>query len=142
VNARRQSEKDRTAEELIHRWVSFQMALSDKSKYPAVEFTGFATTVRRYVRLIGRDPMIHREAAKAINGLVDFLKVERHRVPDAIISEASRLESLIFSGYDLHFGWRRATRLIIPRCRNDRTLTNVQASLRPRPTTSPSIYHQ
>jgi len=46
--------------------------------------------------------MIHRDVAKAINGLVDFLKVERRRVPDAVIHEASRLESLLFSGYDPH----------------------------------------
>jgi hypothetical protein len=47
--------------------------------------------------------MIHREVAKAINGLVDFLKVELRRVPDAVINEASRLENLLFSGYDPHF---------------------------------------
>jgi hypothetical protein len=39
-------------------------------------FTAFATSVREYVRVVGHDPMIHREAANAINGLVDFLKVE------------------------------------------------------------------
>ena len=59
--------------------------------------------VRRYVARIGGDPLIHREIASAINGLVDFLKVERRRVPDAVIYEASRLESLLFSGYDPHF---------------------------------------
>jgi hypothetical protein len=50
-----------------------------------------------------RDPLIHREVAKAINALADFLTVERRRVPDSVISEASRLESLLFSGYDPHF---------------------------------------
>jgi len=63
----------------------------------------FATSVRRYVARIGRDPLIHREISSAINGLVDFVKVERRRVPDAVIYEASRLESLLFSGYDPHF---------------------------------------
>ena len=65
--------------------------------------THFATGVRRYVDVIGRDPLIHREIASAINGLVDFLKVERRQVPDSVIYEASRLESLLFSGYDPHF---------------------------------------
>jgi hypothetical protein len=97
------SEKDRFAEEVMDRWVTFQMALSNKRKYPAGEFSAFATSVRGYVRVLGRDPMIHREVAKAINGLVDFLKVELRRVPDAVINEASRLENLLFSGYDPHF---------------------------------------
>ena len=86
----------------MEQWVSFQLALSNKRKYPAGEFNAFATGVRRYVDVIGRDPLIHREIAKAVNGLVDFLKVERRRVPDAIIYEASPLESLLFSGYDPH----------------------------------------
>ena len=87
----------------MDRWVTFQMVLSDKRKYPVPEFTAFAASVREYVRVVGRDSLIHREVAKAINGLVDFLKVERRRVPDAVIYEASRLESLLFSGYDPHF---------------------------------------
>jgi hypothetical protein len=83
---------------------SFQTALSNKRKYPTREFTAFATSVREYVRVVGRDPLIQREIASAINGLVDFLKVERRRVPDAVIHEASRLESPLFSGHDPHFG--------------------------------------
>jgi len=78
------------------------MPLSNKRKYPAAEFTAFATSARRYVQAIGRDPLIHREVVSAINGLVDFLSVERRRVPDSVIYEASRLQSLFFSGYDPH----------------------------------------
>src|SRR5437867_1926003 len=103
MNATHKSEKDRLAEEVMDRWVTFQMALSNKRKYPAGEFTAFAASVRGYVRVVGRDPMVHREVAKPINRLVDFLKVERRRVPDEVIGETSRLESLLFSGYDPHF---------------------------------------
>jgi hypothetical protein len=79
------------------------MALSSKRKYPAGEFAAFAASVREYVQVVACDPLIHRQVAKAINGLVDFLKVERRQVPDTVIYEASRLESLLFSGYDPHF---------------------------------------
>jgi len=103
LNAMHKSEKERLAEEVVDRWVSFQMALSNKRKYPAGEFNAFSTSVRRYVAVIGRDLLIHREIASAINGLVDFLKVERRRVPGAVMYEASGLESLLFSGYDPHF---------------------------------------
>ena len=94
---------EQRAEEVVDRWISFQTALSNKREYPTREFTAFATSVREYVSVLGCDLLIHREVASAINGLVDFLKAERRRVPDAVIYEASRLESLLFSGYDPHF---------------------------------------
>jgi len=42
MNAMQKSEKDRLAEEVVDRWVSFQMALYNKRKYPAGEFNAFA----------------------------------------------------------------------------------------------------
>ena len=72
-------------------------------KYPAAEFMAFAKSARRYAQTIGRDALIHREVVNAVNGLVEFLSVERQRVPDEVASEADRLESLFFSGYDPHF---------------------------------------
>jgi hypothetical protein len=97
------SEKNRLAEEVIELWVSFQMALSSKRKYPAEEFTSSVASARRYLELIGRDPLIHREVVNAMNGLVDFLSVERKRVPGTILYEAERLECLFFAGYDPNF---------------------------------------
>jgi hypothetical protein len=97
------SEKNALAEEVIELWVSFQMALSNKRKYPAAEFTSFVASARKYLESIGRDQLIHREVVNAINGLVDFLRVERKRVPGTILYEAERLESLFFAGYDPYF---------------------------------------
>jgi len=66
MNAMQKSEKDRLAEEVVDRWVSFQMALYNKRKYPAGEFNAFATSVRRYVARIGRDPLfIGREPVRS-----------------------------------------------------------------------------
>ena len=87
-------EKNRLAEEVVELWVSFEMALSNKRKYPAAEFTSFVASARRYLESIGRDPLIHREVVNAINGLADFLSVERKRVPGTILYEAERLECL------------------------------------------------
>jgi hypothetical protein len=97
------SEKDRIAEDVIEEWISFQMALSNKRKYPTEEFNSFASRVRQYVQVVGKDRLIHREVVGAINGLVDFLRVERKRIPDNILAEADRLETLVFAGYDPHF---------------------------------------
>ena len=41
--------------------------------------------------------------AEAVNGLTDFLEVERKRRPDHVLRDAERLECLLFSGYDPYF---------------------------------------
>ena len=43
------------------------------------------------------------QLVEAINGLTDFLRAERKRVPRDVLWEAERLECLVFSGYDPHF---------------------------------------
>jgi hypothetical protein len=98
-----EAERERLAEEVGERWISFQEALSDKRKYPISEFNAFAKSTREYIRVLGNDPQIHRDVVNAINGLVDFLTVERRRVPDAVVQEANRLEAIVFSGYDPYF---------------------------------------
>jgi len=95
--------KDKLAKEVLDLWISFQIALADKREYPTTEFTSFVAKVRRYIQAVGRDPLIHRDVVCAINGLVDFLRVERQAVPMIVIDEASRLEALFFTGYDPHF---------------------------------------
>jgi hypothetical protein len=74
------------AEEVLDRWVSFQLALSNKRKYPTAEFTAFAARVRGYVRVIGRGaptrfariaPVCDESADAAIafaNGRVRFFR--------------------------------------------------------------------
>jgi hypothetical protein len=38
-----------------------------------------------------------------VNGLREFLEVERKRIPEDISSEADRLECQLFAGYDPSF---------------------------------------
>ena len=85
-------------------WVEFQEGLtSDKRKYPIQQFKAFWTATKRYAELARSDPLIHRSVAEAVNGLTDFLEVERKRVPDQVLRDAERLECLLFSGYDPYF---------------------------------------
>jgi hypothetical protein len=56
-----------------------------------------------YVEQTGSDEMVHRDVAGAVHGLVDYLRVERKRVPGEVLVEAERLECLLFLGYDPHF---------------------------------------
>ena len=97
------SEKDRLASEVHERWVDFNMALSDKRKYPIGQFKAFWEAGRRYAEMTKRDPLIHRVVVEAVNGLTDFLSVERKRIPDLVLRDAERLESMVFSGYDCYF---------------------------------------
>jgi hypothetical protein len=97
------SEKDRLAAEVEGRWVDFQDGLSNKRRYPVEQFRAFWDAGKRYAELTKNDPLIHRKVVAAINGLREFLEVERKRIPGTIIADADRLESLLFSGYDPYF---------------------------------------
>jgi hypothetical protein len=98
------SEKNRLADAVVSRFFSFQEALGGtKRKYPVQEFLSFVEAVRRYIDLTREDQLIHRDVAKAVNGLSEFLQVERKRVPGRILFEVDRLECLLFSGFDPHF---------------------------------------
>jgi len=97
------SEKDRLATEVVDQWCSFQLALAGtKRKYPTQEFLSFAEAARRYTGLTRHDRLVHRDVAEAINGLTEFLRLERKRVPGRILHEADRLECSFFGGFDPH----------------------------------------
>jgi hypothetical protein len=97
-------EKDRLAAEAMQCWADFQEGLSsDKQKYPVQQFRAFWAVTKRYAELTRSDPLIHRRVAGAVNGLLDFLEVERKRVPGDVLRDAERLQCLLFSGYDPHF---------------------------------------
>ena len=97
------AEKDRLAAEVEEQWLDFQDGLSNKRKYPVEQFRAFWIAGRRYAEVTKTDPLIHRVVVEAVNGLSEFLAVERKRVPDVVLRDAERLESMIFSGYDCYF---------------------------------------
>ena len=97
------SDKNRLAAEAVAAWEEFQFALTDKGKYPVAQFRAFAEATRRYIAATRHDPLINRKVATALNGLLEFLRLERKRVPGEVLWEAEALECLLFSGYDPHF---------------------------------------
>jgi hypothetical protein len=97
------SDKDRMAAEVQERRIDFSMALSDKRKYPIAQFKAFWEAGKRYAEMTEGDPMIHRVVVESVNGLLEYLMVERKRVPGIVLRDAERLESMIFSGYDCYF---------------------------------------
>jgi hypothetical protein len=98
------SEKDRSAARVMECWAAFQESLSsDKRRYPIRQFQAFWASARQYAELTRSDPLIHRDVAGAVNGLLDFLKLERKRVPGDVLRDADRLECILFGGYDPDF---------------------------------------
>jgi hypothetical protein len=97
------SEKDRAANDVAGQRAIFGLALSDKRKYPVQEFRAFVQATRRYIEITQDHPLIHRSVASAVNGLREYLAVERKRVPGDVLFEADRLECQLFAGYDPSF---------------------------------------
>jgi hypothetical protein len=97
------SEKERLAGEVAARWAEFQDGLSNRRRYPVAQFRAFWEAGKRYAELTRNDPLIHRKVVTAINGLREFLSAERERIPDTIIADADRLESMLFGGHDPYF---------------------------------------
>ena len=97
------SEKDRAAEEVVALWATFGLALSNKRRYPVQEFRAFVQIAQRYVEMTKDDPLIHKSVTRCVNGLREYLEVERRRVPEDVLFQADRLECLVFAGYDPSF---------------------------------------
>jgi hypothetical protein len=96
-------EKDRAAEEVVERRIDFETALENKRKYPMQEFEALLRAVRRYIEMTQTDTMVHKSVATSVNGLREYLEVERKRVPGKVLFEADRLECQFFAGYDPSF---------------------------------------
>jgi hypothetical protein len=99
-----ESVKDRLASQVLELLIDFEMALSErKRKYPAQEFFAFANAARRYINLTRKDQLVRRDVAVALKDLGTYIELRRKGVPDAVVLEAHRLESLFFDGYDPYF---------------------------------------
>ncbi|HEY1949967.1 MAG TPA: hypothetical protein VGG97_23360 [Bryobacteraceae bacterium] len=98
----RESIKEAVAKEVEELRISFEMVLSDR-RYPVKEFAAFAEAVRRYVEMTKDDTKIHKSVVNSVNGLREFIQLERKRVPGDIVFQADRLECLLFAGYDPSF---------------------------------------
>jgi hypothetical protein len=98
-----ESEKDQVAQQVADLRMTFDLALSNKRKYPVQEFKAFVRSAHRYIEITAGDTMIHKSVARAVNGLREFLEVERKRIPGDILFEADSLECQLFAGYDPNF---------------------------------------
>jgi hypothetical protein len=100
----RDSAKDQLAALVVDRHQAFEQALrATRKRYPTHEFQLFGEAIQKYSDATRLDKKIHRDVVRVVNGLVDFLRVERKSVPGEVLFEADRLECLLFVGYDPQF---------------------------------------
>ena len=69
-----ESMKDAVAKEVEELRISFEMALSDKRKYPVKEFAAFTEAVGRYIEVTKDDTKIHKVVVNSVNGLHHFIQ--------------------------------------------------------------------
>lgn len=98
-----ESHKDTLARRVVDAHVDLQRALYDKRRYPREAFERFFDAVRSYAEQTRDDRLVHREVVSIVNGLREYLELERKRVPGEVLWKADRLETLLFAGYDPHF---------------------------------------
>ena len=96
-------EKDRAADAVQKRWTAFEMACSNKRKFPSQEFTAFVQAARRYIEMTKSDPLIHRAVASSLNDLRWHLDMVRKPIPGDLLYETDRLECQLYAGYDPYF---------------------------------------
>ena len=97
------SEKEQLADQVAELRARFDSDLSDRRKYPVQEFRAFVEGARRYIEITADDAVVHKTVVRAVNGLREYLQLERKRVPGNILFEADRLECQFFAGYDPNF---------------------------------------
>jgi hypothetical protein len=98
-----ESEKDRLAKQVADLRIAFDSALSDKRKYPVTEFNALCKAHAITSRSLLANAMVHKSVVQAVNGLREFLQVDRKRIPGNILFEADRLECQFFARYDPSF---------------------------------------
>jgi hypothetical protein len=96
-------EKDRAAEAVEKQWGAFEIACSEKQKFPMQEFKAFVQAAQLYIEMMKDDLLIHRVVAASLNDLRWHLDMQKKPVPGDVLYETDRLESQLYAGYDPHF---------------------------------------
>ena len=115
-----QKEKDHLADAVREAKTSFESALSDRRRFPKVEFQALFEAVRVYVQATESDTLIRRDVASAVYGLRGFLEVARKRVPGEVLRDADRMECLLFGGWDPLFEGFEPPPVRLPSVRKER----------------------
>ncbi len=73
-----------------------------KRHFPVTEFNRFWSAVFDYWAAMSERDWLHRDVAGVVNGLRDYLELERHKVPPDIWWKIDQMEVLLFSNYNAY----------------------------------------
>ena len=98
-------EKGRLATLVSQRSVAFWSALTACKQcglpiFPLASFLSLLEAVKRYNEATDGDPLVHRNAACAVSGLVASIRLAGIAAPEKVLEEASRLQLWFNRGID------------------------------------------
>ena len=65
-----------------------------------VEFNLLFDAVVSYTNCLGDENWLHRDLARVISGIREFLQLKEFKTPGHVLAKADRMETMVFSGYD------------------------------------------
>lgn len=96
---------NKLADKVLQAHYEFDSKLHSKRhrKYPRDEFELLFESVKEYSDCVGEGDLIHRNVAKEISGLREYLEIPSFRTPGEILAKADRMEVILFSSHDPDF---------------------------------------
>jgi hypothetical protein len=91
------------AEGVLKAYAQLESGLYGKGRFPISDFRLFFEATVRYIEATKEAAMIHRSIASIVSALRDELTLQAVQAPDEAISDAERLECMLFSEYDPYF---------------------------------------
>jgi len=81
----------------------FDMQLHGEKAYPLKAFEELWLALNQYAAALGDRRSLNRDVAWKINGLREYLELERFHTPGEVLAKADRMEMILFAGYDPYF---------------------------------------
>ncbi len=92
---------DALADRLLSARAQFDMRLHEsRSRFPEKEFDRFWQTFQEYRAGMRGLDWLHRDVAREISGLREYLELEEFMTPGKALAIADRMECILFSDYD------------------------------------------
>ncbi|MCP4043549.1 MAG: hypothetical protein GY731_16595 [Gammaproteobacteria bacterium] len=96
---------DALAARLLAACAEFDEQLHENRKsFPDEEFGRLWQCVQEYCAEMKGLDWIHKDVAREISGLREYLELDEFRAPGEVLAVADRMETLLFSDHDPHFG--------------------------------------
>ena len=102
------------ARKVLDAHVEFDMQLHGEKEYPLKAFEELWLALNQYTAALGKSRSLNRDVAWKINGLREYLELERFHTPGEVLAKADRMEMILFAGYDPYFeGHEPDTKVIV-----------------------------